>query len=970
MSEISLISVKKEADRELDLKSEKNVSYDEAESANGPLCAFFYEVNRIRQANDWKRRRDSKIASPSLLSSSYNLSKRDLSDIKAAAFFNRRYGGLRSTESFKENAGLYLKNSAMFSSSTLSSGVVFDDSSSIKTSSDYEIYSGNNVSKIIDSPLKAPTVHNVEYREYYDKNLSLKDPPKSDNALKNQVSEKIPQKKSFFLKGSRKPSEGKGVEKRSTLRSISMNIKNLITSIVLNSDDHTKQSRIENNDGVKSLQEENQSSGSLKSQTENVFGTNSSNEKSSTIKRNVNEIEVLKMKEDAPECSVEGQEENKNKDVTASTSKDLNNGYHKTKKNYQTYLSNDSQEMFLGDFKYKYDSDDAPYEDRIENNVQKSKFNVEESLTSEPGPEVSRRLPSFCKFDAIEISDFDLDDFTIRKSSNISTKEIDKFKSKFHEDVALKEEKINDSDTKLEKDPYITPNDFSDMLTKADSSFEIAHSNEEKYKSDVQSLNNNKITDTFQSTVDENSGISITLPLLGNQLLSDFDASLNDVSDAIEKVMEVQKRGYIMRQNLDVVHASSNDACERNIKRERYAPPKVEDIYEKSEKYSVSKCDKTEDHAINKVSQDKSIVKKPDSGLFFIRVVEIENLDLPLPEDKTLRFCCTLDNGKHYITTPWISFAKNTKINEEFELIVNDDLEFTITLRLNYQPLVDLKKKDFIFSRIFSNSKKERALNPSNPLNCCLSNNGSIARSYLSLKMFKDHAFGCPYTTTVPCMNEWTKKVVSKGRKRQVLKVKSYIICQLKINVFYVPFVPGQAKETLPKSLSECVKDIKNAEWVSKLHYEGLLIQHGGDCLYRKKRYFRLSGLKLTSYHESSKSIRSNINLAKVKMVLNDQQLSANPKKMAQAMHPENRKESTELGGNGYMFAQNGFCIKFFNGEIINFYADSEDEKTRWVRILDAVIKKADQVKPWSLYVLQKQKAMKRFLVKSALKKK
>ncbi|EMR11774.1 hypothetical protein PNEG_00201 [Pneumocystis murina B123] len=983
MSEISVVSVKEQAGSGLNLKSEQNLSHDESELANSPLCAFFYEVNRIRQGNDRKKSRDSKNSSQSLLSSSYNLSKKDLSGIKTAAFFNRRYGGLHSTESLKENTGLYLRRNAMLSRATVDSGNTFDDCLSIKTSSDYEMYNGNNVCKVIDSPLKAPTVHNVEYREYYDKNPCVKEPEKPVNIFKDEVSEKIPEKKSFFLKGSRKSSGGKNVEKKSTLRSISLNIKNLITSIVSNSDDHTKQSQIENNG--ESLQKENEFSGSSVSQTENAFGANLSNEKSNITKstfsefynrnlrkdiRNANENEAPKMKEDVLKCSVEDEEKNKNNDVTASAFEDLSNGYHITRKNYQTYVSNDSQEMFLDDFKYKYDSDDVPCDDRIENNIQKSKSNVEESLTYESEPGVSQRLPSFCKLDAIEIGNFGLDDFMIRKSSNISTKEINEFKSKFHEDMALSEEKINDSDTTLEKKTHVKPNDFSNTLTKAYSSFEIADSDDGKYKSDIQSLNNNKNTNIGQSTADENSGVSITLPLLGDPLLLDFDVSLNDVSDAIDRVIEVQKRGYIMRQNINIVHASSNDICEKNIKRERYESPKVDDIYEKNEKNPVLKFDKTKDLAINKVPQDNSIGKKPDSGLLFIRVIEIENLDLPLPEDKTLRFCCTLDNGQHYITTPWISFTKNAKINEEFELIANDDLEFTLTLRLDYQPLVDNKKKDFIFSRIFSTSKKKGALNLSNPLNCCLSNNGSIGRSYLSLKMFKDHAFGCLYTTTVTCMNEWTKKAVVKGKKQQVLKVKSYIICQLKINAFYVPFVPGQAKETLPKSLSACVKDIKNAEWVSKLHYEGLLIQHGGDCLYRKKRYFRLSGLKLTSYHESSKSIRSNINLAKVKMVLNDQQLSINSKKMTQVMHSENSKQSTILeGDNDYMFAQNGFCIKFFNGEIINFYADSEDEKVRWVRVLDAVIKKAGQVKPWSLYVLQKQKVMKRFPLKSVLKK-
>ncbi|KTW29229.1 hypothetical protein T552_01185 [Pneumocystis carinii B80] len=977
-------TVEKHENLELDLKSGEKVAYEESERANSPLSAFFYEVNRIRRGSDRKKRRDGNTGSYGLLISSYNLSKRDLSDIKSAAFFNRRYGVNCSTESLREGSGVYMRGDGMFSRTTVDSGQIFDESSSVKTSLDYDIYDGNNVYKVIDSPLKAPTIHNVEYREYYDKNLCIKESNNEVNIFENEVS-KVPEKKSFFLKGARKSSSGKGSEKKSTLRSISLNLKNLITSIVSNNDSHAKQAQIENKDEGKSLQKENEFSDPTVLKTENVLGGNLSNEKrdmtkssfsefySRNLRKDIQSVEengAIKMKEDVPKRFLEDEEKNKNKDVTVNVFKNSKNDYHMSKKNYQTYVSNDDQEIFNDDLKYKYNSEDVPYDDGIKNNAEKLKTNIEESSVYESDSEISQRLPSYCKLDAIDIGNFELNDFMIRKSSNISTKEISQFKSKIFEDEALNEKKINDSNTEQEEKSYIKSNDFSDKLTKADSNFEISHSDAEKYKPDNQPLNDNKNANIYQSTVNGDSNISISLPLLGDQLLSDFNVSLDDVSDAIDKVIEVRKRGYIMRQNVNIVHASSNDVCEKDTKRERYASPKIDDIYEKNEKHPVLKFDKTKNIVINKVPQDDSIGKKPDSGLLFIRVIEIENLDLPLPEDKTLRFCCTLDNGRHYITTPWIPFTKNAKINEEFELVANDDLEFTLTLRLDYQPSVDHKKKDFIFSRIFSSSKKQGALSSFNPPNCCLSNNGSFGRSYLSLKMFKDHAFGCPYTTTVSCMNEWTEKAVVKGRKRQILKVKSYIICQLKINAFYVPFVPGQAKETMPKSLSACVKDIKNAEWVSKLHYEGFLIQHGGDCLYRKRRYFRLSGLKLTSYHESSKSIRSNINLAKVKTILNDQQLSIDSKKMTRAVHTENNKQSSTLeGDNDYVLTQNGFCIKFFNGEIINFYADSEDEKARWVRVLDAVIKKANQVKPWCLYVLQKQKAMKRFPPKSALKK-
>lgn len=40
----------------------------------------------------------------------------------------------------------------------------------------------------------------------------------------------------------------------------------------------------------------------------------------------------------------------------------------------------------------------------------------------------------------------------------------------------------------------------------------------------------------------------------------------------------------------------------------------------------------------------------------------------------------------------------------------------------------------------------------------------------------------------------------------------------------------------------------------------------------------------------------------------------------------------------GYMFVEEGFRIRFNNGELIDFYADSTAEKEGWMRVLSEVI--------------------------------
>lgn len=64
-------------------------------------------------------------------------------------------------------------------------------------------------------------------------------------------------------------------------------------------------------------------------------------------------------------------------------------------------------------------------------------------------------------------------------------------------------------------------------------------------------------------------------------------------------------------------------------------------------------------------------------------------------------------------------------------------------------------------------------------------------------------------------------------------------------------------------------------------------------------------------------------------------------------------KETTGKGGKrrrsafaeeeeGYMFVEEGFRIRFNNGEVIDFYADSAEDKEGWMKALSDVIGRGD----------------------------
>lgn len=66
------------------------------------------------------------------------------------------------------------------------------------------------------------------------------------------------------------------------------------------------------------------------------------------------------------------------------------------------------------------------------------------------------------------------------------------------------------------------------------------------------------------------------------------------------------------------------------------------------------------------------------------------------------------------------------------------------------------------------------------------------------------------------------------------------------------------------------------------------------------------------------------------------------------------------------MFVEEGFRVRFANGETIDFYADSAAEKEGWMKVLSEVVgKEAKTTKRWTDLVMAKEKVMKQRAVRS-----
>lgn len=92
----------------------------------------------------------------------------------------------------------------------------------------------------------------------------------------------------------------------------------------------------------------------------------------------------------------------------------------------------------------------------------------------------------------------------------------------------------------------------------------------------------------------------------------------------------------------------------------------------------------------------------------------------------------------------------------------------------------------------------------------------------------------------------------------------------------------------------------------------------------------------MTAYHEATRQPRATINLANAKKLIDDKR--ALTEKEATGRDGKRRRSAFAEDEEGYMFVEEGFRIRFNNGEMIDFYADTAEDKEGWMRILSGVI--------------------------------
>ena len=116
-----------------------------------------------------------------------------------------------------------------------------------------------------------------------------------------------------------------------------------------------------------------------------------------------------------------------------------------------------------------------------------------------------------------------------------------------------------------------------------------------------------------------------------------------------------------------------------------------------------------------------------------------------------------------------------------------------------------------------------------------------------------------------------------------------------------------------------------------------------------------MEGSKFTAHHEVTRQPRATIYLAGASKLIDDKSVLV--QKETSGKGGGRRKSAFAEEEEGYMFVEEGFRIRFANGETIDFYADSAADKDGWMKALSEVVgKEPAKVKGWTDLVLAKQR--------------
>ncbi|TDL23072.1 hypothetical protein BD410DRAFT_769511 [Rickenella mellea] len=362
-------------------------------------------------------------------------------------------------------------------------------------------------------------------------------------------------------------------------------------------------------------------------------------------------------------------------------------------------------------------------------------------------------------------------------------------------------------------------------------------------------------------------------------------------------------------------------------------------------------------------------------GKVFVKVLGVKNLVVPLPYQPTV-FTCTLNNGIHFVTTPESQLTRDSRIEQEFELIEHGKLEFTLTLKVRKDPHIAAQFKAVapaappppqiaapqsstrggMRSFFGGNSKKSKQISqqmapPAGParieenLARYLKPDGTLARAFIS---FKEIASRCDTRLFETSYQLIGQRLEGSG----VMAPRP--IGEIVLQVFRLPPLPGIPPDQLPQSLEECHRGLRHINWHKVTYHEGTLTQLGGDCTTWRRRQLRVIGANLVAFNDVTKKATATIDLKKAITVEDDQAIRGEgARSPASATTARSTRDIDDF--DGIYGVERSFRLIFPHGQEIAFFADTDEEKTRWLEVFRALVGRIPPNPLWAELIWQRQ---------------
>ncbi|KAF9567977.1 hypothetical protein CPC08DRAFT_655423 [Agrocybe pediades] len=454
---------------------------------------------------------------------------------------------------------------------------------------------------------------------------------------------------------------------------------------------------------------------------------------------------------------------------------------------------------------------------------------------------------------------------------------------------------------------------------------------------------------------------------VGSKVVTDDDPLADSIEKELQKLVEPPKKSkYHVREREGTIYASSSEE-----KVSHMAGPG--DVDSGRAWRMVRRPSDMNEYA-KQIKEYRAQDKGKAYGKVFVKVLGVKGMHLPLPHEPTA-FTCTLNNGIHFVTTPECQLKPDCRIEQEFELIEHSKLEFTLTLKVRRDPHIISQFKAVappapaavpmpiprpapvvqtasrsggmrsFFSSSPRKSSKDKVLTQPPPpplvhhqpvqrlpenLARHLKPDGTLARAFIS---FKDIASRCDtrlFETNYPLIGQR----VELGGKFSTLEVG-----QIVLQIFRLPPLPGIPQDQLPQSLEECHRGLRHINWHKMTYFQGTLTQIGGDCSTWRRRQLRVIGANLVAFNDVTKKATATIDLKKAIAVEDDQ----------------NAKSSSGDEYDGLYGVERSFRLIFPQDQEIVFFADSDEEKAKWLEVLRALVGRIPPHPLWAELLWQRQ---------------